>query len=168
MLRIRKIINQVLFYLGSVLLAIIFLTLFLGVIYRYLLNNPLRWTNELATIALIWLVFISGTYAFSNGQHISIDVVVSLLGKRGRLFVLVLVQTMLSVFFIVLTVVGAKYTIRIASAATSALRLSQAYLYAAIPVCCLLMFIISIDDLIHGISLLPVKTRRGSRSEEIK
>ncbi|WP_218017818.1 TRAP transporter small permease [Alkalicoccus saliphilus] len=44
-----------------------FLSLFLGVVFRYLLSSPLIWATELATFALVWVTFIGGSMGIK--QH---------------------------------------------------------------------------------------------------
>ena len=40
---------------------------------RYILNNPLDWSETLARYALIWLTFIGGAAAFRRREHFALD-----------------------------------------------------------------------------------------------
>lgn len=62
-----------------------------GVLFRYVLNNPLYWTEEAARLLLIWLSFVGAGLAFQRGQHLAMDVVVRLLPEAWRLRVRLLV-----------------------------------------------------------------------------
>lgn len=48
------------------------------IISRYFLASPSLWTEELSRFLLIWLGLLGGSYAYSNGMHLGLD----LLGPR--------------------------------------------------------------------------------------
>lgn len=63
---------------GGVFFVLIVLTVFLGVIFRFVLNSPLPWTIEFATIAFVWVVFLGSASAMKRQLHIGIDAVTRL------------------------------------------------------------------------------------------
>jgi len=63
-----------------------------GVFFRYVLDNPIPWTNELATIAFVWVVFVGASAALKREMHIGIDVVTQLLPLNLRRVVAILVN----------------------------------------------------------------------------
>lgn len=54
----------------------------LQVLLRYLLNNPLTWAEELASLLLIHLSFLSGDVVYKRKAHISIDYLVGLMPRH--------------------------------------------------------------------------------------
>ena len=40
---------------------------------RYILNNPLDWSETLARFSLIWITFIGGAAAFRRREHFALD-----------------------------------------------------------------------------------------------
>lgn len=46
---------------------------FIGVIYRYFLNNPLQWTNEVAISTLLAVTFLGGALALYRDEHIHVE-----------------------------------------------------------------------------------------------
>ncbi len=48
-----------------------------GVFYRYVLNDSLSWSEELAKYALLWLVFLGSPIALRLGGHPNIEIVIS-------------------------------------------------------------------------------------------
>ena len=59
--------------LSSVAITIVVLSAFYGVISRYILNNPVAWSNEIATIAFTWTVFLGAAAAWKHDKHIHLD-----------------------------------------------------------------------------------------------
>ena len=61
--------------LASIAISIVVISAFYGVISRYVLNNPVAWSNEVATIAFTWTVFLGAAAAWKNNKHIHLDLV---------------------------------------------------------------------------------------------
>ena len=43
--------------------------LFMGVVFRYLLHQPLVWSDELASMLFLWLAMLGAAVAFERGEH---------------------------------------------------------------------------------------------------
>ncbi|MBK9246376.1 MAG: TRAP transporter small permease [Burkholderiales bacterium] len=54
------------------------------IVFRYFLNSPLSWTEELAQFFLICLTFVAATAVMKRGAHFSIDAFVNLLAPIPR------------------------------------------------------------------------------------
>jgi len=54
------------------------------VVTRYVLNAPAQWTEEVAQLALGWLVFIGAGLVSSQDAHVTIRVLGHALGPVGR------------------------------------------------------------------------------------
>lgn len=73
--------------LATGLLVAMFVVIMLQVVTRYVFSNPLSWTEELARFLLVWLTFLSAGYVMSRRLHITVDILVARLGRRGTVFV---------------------------------------------------------------------------------
>src|SRR5262249_48299731 len=51
----------------------------LGVFFRYVLNNSLVWSDELALILFVWATFFSISSGYLHGAHVKVDVFVEML-----------------------------------------------------------------------------------------
>lgn len=58
------------FVIFWVLAGVVFLQFFT----RYILNDSLAWTEEIARYLLIWIAFIGAAISFRRGTHISVEV----------------------------------------------------------------------------------------------
>ena len=65
---------------GIMLLAITGITL-IQVFYRYILQAPLIWPEELATLVSLWMAFIGASYVHKRNRHLMMDYFVKLLPK---------------------------------------------------------------------------------------
>lgn len=66
------------------MLVLVVLVTSVGVFFRYVLNDPIMWTIELATVAFVWLTFIGASSAMRDDMHIGIDLVTNFLPARAQ------------------------------------------------------------------------------------
>ena len=55
-----------------------------NVIMRYVVNSPLRWSEEVTTSLFVWTVFIGCAYAHRKNKHLGVDIVVNLMSGRTK------------------------------------------------------------------------------------
>jgi TRAP-type C4-dicarboxylate transport system permease small subunit len=68
----------------AALAAALFLDLLAGVAGRYVLGRPLAWSDELAVVLFIWLVFWTGAFVLGMREHVAFDVLYDMLPPRPR------------------------------------------------------------------------------------
>src|SRR5438094_695011 len=61
-------------YLGGLVLAIDVAVVFVSVIYRYALHNPLDWAEEVASALMVTLIFLGAASVLGRQKHVGIDV----------------------------------------------------------------------------------------------
>lgn len=69
---------------GAALFAAMFLSLVLQVIFRFALGAPRAWTEELATIAYVWVIFWGCAFSVPLAAHVAVDMVVPHFAPRTR------------------------------------------------------------------------------------
>ena len=72
-------------FAASLVLACIGI-LFSGVVGRYLLNAPLVWSDELASILFLWLAMMGSVIALKRGEHMRMTAYISRLGVSKRTY----------------------------------------------------------------------------------
>lgn len=111
-----------------------------GVFARYVMNDSLTWTEEVARYAMIWLSFLGGGLVFRHGGHIAIDMLTQKIPPGfARNAVLGLSQLVILVFLGVLLWKGLETLGNSSNMTTAALELPMTVPYAAIPVGAALM-----------------------------
>ena len=58
--------------------------LLIGVFFRFGLNQPLVWSDELASIVFLWLAMLGSVLAFRCGEHMRLTTVARRLRTRWR------------------------------------------------------------------------------------
>ncbi|HTQ76241.1 MAG TPA: TRAP transporter small permease subunit [Burkholderiales bacterium] len=61
---------------GAALFAAMFLALVFQVVFRFVFGKPAAWTEELATIAYVWVIFWGCAFSVPLAAHVAVDFVV--------------------------------------------------------------------------------------------
>jgi len=128
-------INSILeIVLGNILLLMTVL-IFLQVVFRYVLNMSLSWSEELARFLQIGLTLIGSAYAIKQKIHISLgDSITRKLPNRIKMIVPYIIDVLVLAFTITVLIQGIEI-VRIVSYQTSAsIGIPMMYVYAVIPV----------------------------------
>lgn len=125
-------------WVGYILLVIfsiiMVLATFLQVIFRYFLNQPLFWSEELSRYCFVWIVFVGAAIALKQGAHIGVDYFVKHLPFRFKTFLALLINCGITVFLI-LVIFQSILVVNVNMAQHSpAMRIPMGIVYLAIPV----------------------------------
>ncbi len=83
------------------LLSVFTVILFIQVVMRYVFNNSLSWSEELARYLFIWLVFIGISYGAKQMKHLKIDVFLNVFPKKFRPYVIIFADVVVLVFAVI-------------------------------------------------------------------
>jgi TRAP-type C4-dicarboxylate transport system permease small subunit len=119
----------------------------LQVTFRYGLDRPLEFSEELARYTFIWSVFLGSVICYRRGSHAAIEIFVKMLPDKVRRVVLLLATITCSAFFALIVVQGWDITVDAMGQASASLGVSMAYAYAVLPVGGLLLLIYSLEIL---------------------
>jgi TRAP-type C4-dicarboxylate transport system permease small subunit len=87
--------------LCALLMIAIFVLSIAQVVFRFLLDSPLIWSEELARLSLIWLTFLGAAVVCFDGTHLQVDSLFLLLPAGGRRVVRA-INTVLALGFVVI------------------------------------------------------------------
>ena len=66
------------------LMGLMFASFLLQIAFRYLLNRPLGWTEEVTVLCWVWVVLWCAAFVLSNNDEIRFDIVYTLVPPRMR------------------------------------------------------------------------------------
>ncbi|TWA53849.1 tripartite ATP-independent transporter DctM subunit [Azospirillum baldaniorum] len=69
---------------AAALVVVIAVTLFSGVVARYVFGSPISWADELAAILFLWLVMLGSVVALGRNEHMRLTLVVGMVGTGTR------------------------------------------------------------------------------------
>lgn len=103
-----NIADRVITFFSNVIFSLMFLIVLLQIIGRYVMKNPFIWTEELARVLYVWLIFVGSSTLIKEYEHISIDFVQRRLSPQKEKIFKVIIDILALVFFIFLILGGIK------------------------------------------------------------
>jgi TRAP-type C4-dicarboxylate transport system permease small subunit len=136
-------INQFLGYLEmgalALLTTVMFLVVFGQVIFRYVLNEPSPWTEELARYLFIWIALIGAAYGVKGRSHFGFELIVRKMPRSLQRFERLYVHACMGILVFVLTFYGMRMLRVVSFQMTPALQIPMRYVYLSLPVSGFLM-----------------------------
>ena len=79
----RKLIDK-LGMLSGFLIIIISLFSVMEAFLRYFFDSPTGWALNVCQYLLVYMIFLSSPYAFQEGGHVAVDMILNLIDKHDR------------------------------------------------------------------------------------
>nr|WP_245176064.1 TRAP transporter large permease subunit [Cupriavidus sp. AcVe19-6a] len=115
--------------------------LFTGVVARYVLNTPITWSDELASILFIWLSMLGASIAFQRGQHMRMTALVGKANTTNRRILEVAAVAVPLAFMVAILHPAIDYALEESIVTTPALEISNLWRAAALPTGVALMIV---------------------------
>lgn len=119
--------------------AIVLVITFAQVVCRYVLKSPLPWSQDVLRLAFTYLVFWGAAWCTKEKGHLNVDVVLTMMKPKVRLFVEFFINLVLVVFFILMIYQGYKFAVTGLTQKAPYLPIPMTCYYASIPTAGLLM-----------------------------
>jgi tripartite ATP-independent transporter DctM subunit len=140
--RLDRILASITEIPAAVLVAVEIVVLLAGVISRYVLNRPLTWSDELASILFLWLAMLGAVIALRRGEHMRLAFLVSRAPPRAQAWIEPLAGAAALAFVIAIVPSAFDYMASQQFITTPALEIVDSYRVAAIAVGAALMLLI--------------------------
>lgn len=116
------------------LIVVMSVAVFAQVLFRYAMEIPLSWTEELSRYCLIWLTFIGASLALREKGHFALEYLLEKLPDRMRLLAELGLLLVIEVFLGVMLYTGLVMLPITALQVSASLRITMDYVYLAIPI----------------------------------
>ena len=147
--------------LAVTLFTAMFLCVLLQVVFRYFLNSPLVWSDELARYLFVWCALLGWIIAARRRTHLSVGMLAGRLPPRGRA-VMHLFGALAAVAFAgVLVWYGTQIMRRNADVETVALFFSMGVVYAVVPLAGLAVGLYALADAGRALTALLDRRERA-------
>ena len=123
--------------------------LFSGMVARYLLESPLVWTDELASMLFLWLAMLGAVVALRRNEHMRMTAVIGMVGPATRAFLDVFALVAALAFLLLIGWPAFEFARDEAMISTPAMDISNAWRAAALPVGSALMILTAVIRLLR-------------------
>ena len=129
--------------IASIALVVLVLCTFSGVLARYVVGKPFGWIEEVQAALIIWVVFVAGGAAFRTGNHAAIEIFYELFPKIGKkvLNIMIGIVVVATLGFLCYTSVQYLQLFIQTGRTTPVLHIPYIWIYAIIPVSCILQIL---------------------------
>ncbi|AWM89049.1 ABC transporter permease [Microvirga sp. 17 mud 1-3] len=118
----------------AILVAVEIVILFAGVVARFVLHQPLIWSDELASILFLWLAMLGAVVAFRRNEHMRMTAIVARASPEARAFLDVFATAAALAFLLLIAWPAFEYAQEETYITTPALEITNAWRAAALPV----------------------------------
>src|SRR6267378_2106810 len=132
---------------AAILVVVEIAVLFSGVVARYAFNQPLVWSDELASVLFLWLAMFGAVIALRRHEHMRLTALVKLARPRRRAFLETLSAIVVAIFVLQIILPAYEYVESEWLITTPALAISDGLRVAAIGVGAALMLVIALARL---------------------
>ena len=95
--RVSDAVNKTVSYVGIAIFVVLIIACVTQVFFRFVLNNSLSWTEELARYCFVWMHLLGASLLIEGSEHATVTAVLDLLRGGVRKAVDVIIE--LVVFF---------------------------------------------------------------------
>ena len=124
-----------------ILLTILVLVVLIAVFFRYVLDDSLSWSEEVARYLCVWVGFIGASVALNRRVHIGVEFFVDRLPAPLKRRVKLAVEFVILGLLLFITYFGIELVVFQIPQRSSALLISMAWPYASVPVGTALMIV---------------------------
>jgi tripartite ATP-independent transporter DctM subunit len=129
-----KVLSTLVDLAAATLVALEIVILFSGVVARYVLQTPITWSDELASILFLWLAMLGSVVALRRGEHMRMTAFVSKATPATRALLDVLALSSALAFLGLIMWPAFEFASEEVIIITPALEISNAWRAAALPV----------------------------------
>lgn len=115
--------------MGGVMILIVLL----GTFFRYVVNNPLLWTDELARYLMIWMALIAASISIKRREHVGMKLLIQRLPPLLQKTITFVTQLFIAYFLYILTREGYMAALRARSQISPALKITMFWPLLAVP-----------------------------------
>jgi TRAP-type C4-dicarboxylate transport system permease small subunit len=144
----RKVINALALILEKMVLILITLVVCIvsvQIIARYILHSPLNWSEELAKLSFVWLIFLGIPLVTQSGLHIQVEYFADKLPGRLKKVNIIVMDVLALLFFVTIFIFGLIFIKSQYGMRSVALNIPMSYFSWAVPVGMLLEIIFTLD-----------------------
>lgn len=137
-------------YITFALLAALVVIIFVQVVFRYVLDSSLSWSEELARFMFIWIVMLGASTGVKERYHVAITAFISWLPSVPCRVIWFFVESVCFCVAVCMLLYGMEMAGNVISQPSPAMRVSMFWVYVSVPVSGGLMVIYLAESLLKA------------------
>lgn len=171
-MKTMKILNAIVYWvnwamrkIGAIVLTIIFLSITVGILSRYLFNKPMSWTEELVCFLMVYLCYISAAITTAEKKHLVADFLIAKAPPLFRKIISVISRLLMILFFAVVCISIVRLLPTLVWRSGVLLIHRRFYYYPVLVSCTIMTFDVVVDilnDVFPGYDLIQKKKEEAA------
>ena len=161
LLKLNKLLIKLLEITVILVIGFLVIDVLWGVFSRYVLHNQSPWTEELATMLLIWGSLLGAAIGFIRNSHLGVDYFVNKMSRKMQVIGQLIVYILIAVFASFVMIYGGTRLVALTlklGQVSPAMQLKMGYVYMAVPISGFFILVFSIETIIKNVTNLLSKT----------
>lgn len=139
-----------------------------GVFFRYVLNAPIKWGEELARLMMVWMGLLGIGIALKDGEHMGLEMFVKRLYGRPLALCNLAANVLVGAFLVVLFIWGLNVAIAGRVSILPALQIPWTWSLIAVPVTAAIQFIHVFANIFKDVLILTnSQAQRNPEPEQV-
>jgi len=144
--------------MAMVLIAAMAIIIAAAVLFRYFLNAPLFWANEVSIFIMAWVTFIGGSLGLKYRSQASVTFLVDRLSDKGKKYIEIVAYIIILSVIGILLYLSYQWVFSVSHQTSTAMRIPMWIPYSSVPVGLSFAFI---HLLAHFLKLFSTKRQEG-------
>jgi TRAP-type transport system small permease protein len=157
--KVNKFIQKCEISIGVLSLIVMLSVMVLNIFFRYILNKPIAWSDELSNYLFIWMSFLSSAYVMGNDAHVRVVAIESRLPSKVRYIIHFFMNCIMMMVFC--CYIGPTFRMLNKLKDSNMMRIPLKFVYIIMPVAFLLICIHIVNNIIQDI--YHIKNERGKQ-----
>ena len=136
-----KWIDKIVNFLIVVFFSLLIFSCVLQVFTRYVLNNALTWTEELARYTFIWANLLGAVLCTKKGSHATVTALSDKFSPKTKRIVQLFIEVVIILVAFVMIRYGTKVAYLTRNQTSAAMKMSMGLVNASVPICGFFIFI---------------------------
>ncbi|MDD6090067.1 MAG: TRAP transporter small permease [Clostridiales bacterium] len=147
MIKATKKLMQFVELLVTVMFAVSVILVVAQVIWRYLLNDPITWTNQISRALFCWMTYLGIPILFNRNILMSFDLVQDSIKGAANIWLKIAFRVLGLFFCICWFIFGLELCVKSVGLVFPGIAIPKNALYGAQIVCCVLLFVVQVSQI---------------------
>jgi TRAP-type C4-dicarboxylate transport system permease small subunit len=135
----------------ALMLAVNLSIVFAGVVFRYLLGNPLGWVYEVAVFLMMWSAFVGSASLVRSREHVALNFLVLRIAPAYRRWVQVAMELLVLAFLAVIIGTAVSMIRELSASRSAYLRIPMFWVYSSVPVGMGMVFLQLLESILRSL-----------------
>ena len=156
--KLTKVLQTIELSIGVLSLFVMLVVMVLNIFFRYILNKPIFWSDELSNYLFIWMSFLASAYVMGEDGHVRVIAIVSRLPEKFQHIIYIFMNCCMFIVFSLY--IWPSFRMLGILKNSNMMYVPLKYIYIIMPVSFLLICIHILNNIIQDVYQIIIKNPR--------